>query len=744
MRIYRVQLLAAAVLGLWGCGSSENPSSSVSSSSSSSVESSVSSSYSSQSSVSSSSSSSQIVDSVDTGVSLFTDLPAEMRVSADGERLERGGFYTSKLYDETQLETVYLDFEQPDYWTQLTNNYASKTEIPATLRYKDKVLEQVGVRFRGMTSYMRAGDKKSFSIDLEYAIDGQDINGYNELKLNNAYEDPSSMREVLYSNLARKNIASAKGSFVNLVVNGENFGIYANIQKLEKDHAKEWFLDKEATRWRAEAPSSGTSGGFGGFGGGGGFGAGRSTLNNLGSDGSAYEGAYTLKHSAVENPWQDLANAAYTMGVTSHEYLIEELSQYMDIDAALWFIATENIFTDDDGYINKGGMDYYVYFDIATGRIVPLEYDGNSAMSLRLATSWGPLHKIDDTNFPLMNILLNIPQLQQRYLAHYRTIMAESLKPEIANEKMDAYAELIGSSMAASVPVREYSYSEYLNGVDELRNYFVTRYNFLQSNSDINRTGVGILSVQDSVAGIASARPSDSQAVDVELRIASVQSVREINLYHGTGLMGSFTKMTMNGTGDTFTAQIPPAAKGEYVRYYVEVIANDTAGTATYSPIGAEHDVYIYQVKAANLVETVVKINEIMPANKTVATDEEGEYGDWIELYNTSNSAVDLSGWYLTDEDIKLTRWAFPEGTRIEANDTLIIWADDKEDLTTGLHANFKLSAAGESVYLVTPELDFADKLNFADAQDDWSYARSPNGSGEFTWTASPTFDGNN
>src|SRR5690606_21973207 len=153
--------------------------------------------------------------------------------------------------------------------------------------------------------------------------------------------------------------------------------------------------------------------------------------------------AYTLKHAAVDSPYQDLANAAHTMGTASPDSLVEQLSQYMDIDAALWFIATENIFTDDDGYINKGGMDYYVYFDVATGRIVPIEYDGNSAMSTQAATSWTPFHKINDNKYPLINVLLNIPELRQRYLAHYRTIMEEALDPTIANAKIDQYAQLI-------------------------------------------------------------------------------------------------------------------------------------------------------------------------------------------------------------------------------------------------------------------------------------------------------------
>ena len=662
------------------------------------------------------------------------DLPAEMRVTADGEMLERGGFYTSKLFDETAIETVYLDFAQPDFWNQLTQNYNSKTPISATLRYKDKVLEQVGVRFRGLTSYRNSNRKKSFDIDLEWMIDDQDINGYNSLKLNNAYGDASAMREVLYSNLARKNIPSAKGNFVNLIINGENFGVYANIQKPNKDHVKEWFLDKEAMRWRAEQPSSGSGGGFGGFG------AGTSSLNNLGQDGSAYERAYTLKYSSVEDPWQDLANAAYTLGVASPEYLIEELSQYLDIDAALWFIATENIFTDDDSYINKGGMDYYVYFDVATGRIVPIEYDGNSALSPQLATSWAPLHKVNDANFPLINVLLNIPELRQRYLAHYRTILEEALAPTIAHAKIDAYANLIGTYIAAPDAVREYTYAQYQSGVQTLKGFFTSRYQFLQNHADVRAPNLVITNVVDSVNGRASVRPASGESVDVQAQVAGDNCVFAVNLYYGAGLMGGFSKVAMMSTGNgRYAATIPAFPKGTFVRYYIEAIADNSARSAFYSPKGAEHDVYIYQVQAAEQTASAVVINEVMPSNSTTASDENGNFSDWIELYNNSDQAVDLSGWFLTDEDTNLERWPLPAGTLIPAKGTLVIWADD--EAAAGLHANFKLSASGETLYLVTPQKAFADMVIFTDAQSDFSYARTPNGVGAWNWTDRPTFN---
>jgi CotH kinase protein/Lamin Tail Domain len=659
-----------------------------------------------------------------------------MHLSVDGQRLETGGSYTSELYDESKLETIYIDFAQTNYLTLLTQNYGRDIYIPATLRYKDKVLEQVGVSYRGNTSYTQAGAKKSFSVDLEWAIDGQDINGYNELKLNNAFQDPSNMREVLYANLARRNIPSARGNFVKVVVNGQNQGVFANIQMLDKDHVGEWFLDDEATRWRCEViPNSGITARFG---------VGFSSFNDLGATGVSYEKAYTLKSSSLVDPWQDLADAAHTLGITSPQFLIQELSKYMDIDATLWFLATENLFVDDDGYVNKGGMDYYAYFDVATSRMVPIEYDGNTSLSTSRATTWPPLYKIDQTAYPLLNKLLNIPELRQRYLAHYRTLMAESFEPTMARAKVDQYAALISDAVAEPSTVRPYTHAQFLTDVGVLKNFFTTRYNYLRNDADLSRVGVTINSVVDSVAGQDSVRPRDDQSVNIRATVSGV-AARTLNLHYGSGLMGSFNKvaMTNNGNG-LFSAVIPPFPKGEYVRYYVEAIANDASSTASYSPVGAEHDVYIYQVQAAVAAASPVVINELMPSNATTASDETGVYGDWIELYNNSNQAVNLTGWHLTDEDTNLERWAFPAGTTIPANDTLIIWADDMEDLTSGLHANFKLSASGESLYLVNPARAFADQVVFVNAITDESFARSPNGNGAFSWTSEPTFDARN
>ena len=100
-----------------------------------------------------------------------------------------------------------------------------------------------------------------------------------------------------------------------------------------------------------------------------------------------------------------------------------------------------------------------------------------------------------------------------------------------------------------------------------------------------------------------------------------------------------------------------------------------------------------------------VVINEAMASTATFVS---GRHDDWIELYNTAGAQVKLAGWYLSNDEYNLTRWAFPDTAVIPKNGYLVVYCAGTDNVTDGLknalYANFKLSAKGESVYLTDPE----------------------------------------
>ena len=112
---------------------------------------------------------------------------------------------------------------------------------------------------------------------------------------------------------------------------------------------------------------------------------------------------------------------------------------------------------------------------------------------------------------------------------------------------------------------------------------------------------------------------------------------------------------------------------------------------------------------ATSAVRAGVMITELMASNKTTLATAQGLYEDWIELHNDSDSAVDLAGWYLTDDPADLRKWRFPSTAAtspVPGGGHLIVFADDSLDgvVSGELHANFKLSAGGEYLALVEPD----------------------------------------
>jgi len=129
----------------------------------------------------------------------------------------------------------------------------------------------------------------------------------------------------------------------------------------------------------------------------------------------------------------------------------------------------------------------------------------------------------------------------------------------------------------------------------------------------------------------------------------------------------------------------------------------------------------------------LVFINEVLPENILGVTDRFGDRDPWIELYNAGATVVDLSGMGLSDDPAALTRWTFPSGTSLGANQYLLIWADGEagESVAGELHANFRLTPNQGMVLLARQQSGrtvAVDYLEYASQPAGLSYGSYPNG----------------
>jgi hypothetical protein len=133
---------------------------------------------------------------------------------------------------------------------------------------------------------------------------------------------------------------------------------------------------------------------------------------------------------------------------------------------------------------------------------------------------------------------------------------------------------------------------------------------------------------------------------------------------------------------------------------------------------------------APDLLAQTPLVNEFMASNATTIVDDDGDYSDWIELYNPGQTAYDLTGYFLSDDADNPLRWQFPSGT-VPAQGYLLVWASGKDRQSPGgdLHANFAISASGEPLLLTAPDgVTRLDEIGPIALATDISYGRLPDG----------------
>jgi len=133
-----------------------------------------------------------------------------------------------------------------------------------------------------------------------------------------------------------------------------------------------------------------------------------------------------------------------------------------------------------------------------------------------------------------------------------------------------------------------------------------------------------------------------------------------------------------------------------------------------------------------------LQINEICSDNDELLQTANGEYYDWIELYNNSDNTIELSNYYLSDDKKTLDKWKFvPQ--ELPINGYIIVFASGIGLLTQGeQHSNFKLSSSGETLYL-TDGTNIIDRVEFGAINEDYSFGRLEEDSELLTNLARPT-----
>ena len=322
------------------------------------------------------------------------------------------------LYALNILRTLFLEFENEDWETELAEFYKSDVEVPAVLTVDGKVYSDVGIHFRGASSFFTvgAGSKRSLNLALDFAHKDQRLAGYRTLNLLNSHTDPTFLRSVLYQQIAREYMPAPKVNFVRVAINGRSWGAYVNAQQFNKDFVKEWFGTSKGARWKVPGSPRGDGG-----------------LEYIGEDPAGYRALYEIKSKDKPESWQALIRLCRVLNRTPADQLEEALSPILDIDGVLKFLALENTLINNDGYWIRAS-DYNIYRE-ESGKFHIIPHDANETFSLPGGPGFrsgsgrsgngialDPLVSMRDPDKPLISKLLAVRSLRKRYLSYVREI----------------------------------------------------------------------------------------------------------------------------------------------------------------------------------------------------------------------------------------------------------------------------------------------------------------------------------
>lgn len=136
----------------------------------------------------------------------------------------------------------------------------------------------------------------------------------------------------------------------------------------------------------------------------------------------------------------------------------------------------------------------------------------------------------------------------------------------------------------------------------------------------------------------------------------------------------------------------------------------------------------------SNLTSNDIEISEYITHNTRVNYDSHGNYYDWVELHNISDSSITLENVYITDDENKLNKFKIPKRV-LEKDDYLLIYfSGEKKDYTDNIYAPFNIGdndkyiilSDGEDVITLVDIVKLKDNMSYGKVEDSYKYFTTP------------------
>lgn len=658
---------------------------------------------------------------------------------------------TPALYDPAVVRTYALRFASPNWEAELAAT-GEDSNVKADLTVDGETFEEIGVRYKGLSSVRVPGRKKPFNLSIDAFVPGQRVFGYDVINLNNGLADPSFVRESLTYRALSDYMPAPQTAYVHLDAQGAYLALYLGAEQIERTFLDRWFPGTDGILIKGDPPAFNPrfllqrdpaplrqDQGFGGLG---------ADLTWRGEDPTAYTRFYEVKtKGATEEGFarlRDLArvlDAPVAAGGVSDADFPAAIRQVLDVDRALWYIAANNVFANYDSYYFA--HNFFLYWSESDARFHILVSDASlsfGSFTFPGPTPPGPLaqgdpfHMSTDRTRPLIRRLLAVPEFRADYVAHYRTLRDGAFDPARLEAAGAAIHDLIGPHVQAD-PNALFTFEQFQRNLREdvaisqgMRAGTVVGVLKLAGERHAWLKAHALFQAPDHVLAEharSPEQPGAGEAATVRLRFAGADAPTAVRLTYQVA-SGPPASIELAPDGDAWVGAIPAQAPGRAVTYYARAAFAD--GRAAFHPPANLTQPWGYSVAVPDLPVTpgsALVINELMADNETTLADPAGEFEDWVEIYNRGDAPVSLAGHFLGEDADDPWAYALPDVT-LAPGERRLIWCDGDPDQGPD-HAPFRLSKAGGSLRLSTRTATL-DVVDFGPQQPDHSHARLPDG----------------
>lgn len=636
----------------------------------------------------------------------------------------------SDFYAIDHVPEIRLQFTQSNWDDILDSLYllGEDFRLGADCTIDGIAYNKVGVRYKGFSSYSSGRNKNPLNIDLDYAFSEQAHQGFHKVKLSNVIQDPSFVREVLSYEVARKYMPASKANYANVYINDALIGLYTNVEAVNGKFLDEHFGASNTTFVKGNPETIDLNGENANLG------------TSPGTETYNYHSLYNMK-STGSNDWGNLYEFIDVLNTDPNS--VESL---LNVDRTLWMHAFNYSVINFDSYIGYA-QNYYLFQDI-NGQFNPILWDLNmSFASYRLtdaSDNWDgftiaeaktidPLQHLNSFSVqprPLITNVIQNPMYERMYIAHLTTIIEENFDNGLFETRGTYFQSVIDASVQADTN-KFYTYADFIENLDSTVSDLVDYpgiVDLMEDRSDYVLSYPGY-QYRPEFVNVNVVNPSTIAGDDLWITADLIGMVSNVYLAYRFAETEVFSVVQMNDDGlhqdagsadNLFGAKIESASN--LVQYYIYA-ENDSSGR--FAPERAAYE--FYEHVSPIRVQDVV-INEVMSAN-AILFDENDEYDDWLELYNTTDYSISLNDLYLSNDPANLTKWALPS-VLLDSDRYAQIWLDDS---TQGIyHANFDLDDSGDSLWLSYSNGTVIDSIVLGQQYNTTSFGRYPNGTGGF------------